>query len=363
MKRIPLLLLLVPLAAFPQAPRTLRLAFLGDIMAHSVNYRVADYHDIYAGIGDILAGSDLSFANLEFPVDAARAVSDYPAFNGSRAYWQAAVDAGIGVFSLANNHALDQGVEGIRQTLGSAAAVRTPSGGPIRFSGIRTNLRLPFAPELIVVRGVRIGFLAVTQFLNTGGANPFVDVADYEDPAAEARLLALVASASRACDIFILSYHGDREYSPRASPGKVRFFRRLLASGATIVYGHHPHVFQGYEVVREGGESRVALLSMGNLISGMTWRADPADPQAVNPATGDSAVLLVDVLVTGAGSSVTGVRAVPVSDYRNAMGEMVVGKTEDLARSASGLPAPWVRWFRARLEANDQLMRPLGEGP
>ena len=88
-------------------------------MMHAVNHVTADYRDIYRDVETLLRDDDLTFANLEFPVDPGRPYGDFPRFNGTPAYLQAAVDAGIDAFSLANNHAFDGAEEGVLQTLRS----------------------------------------------------------------------------------------------------------------------------------------------------------------------------------------------------------------------------------------------------
>jgi poly-gamma-glutamate synthesis protein (capsule biosynthesis protein) len=265
----------------------------------------------------------------------------------------------VSVFSLANNHAFDQGEEGIFQTLRSASELRTPSGGPISVSGIRGSLARPFQPEAISIRGVRIGFLAVTQFINQAGPCPWVNIVDYNDREAADALVLFLRRVTPAYDLFVVSYHGGTEYSGRASAEKAAFFRRLLENGAHVVFSHHPHVFQGFELVGVRGETRLSLLSMGNFISGMTWGTDPARPEAPYAATGDSALLLVDMLVTGAGSYLTRVQAVPVSNYRNERGEMVVGMLEELAAGRPGLSSPWAAYYRDRLGVMQRLLHPL----
>ncbi len=78
-------------------------------MTHPALAGMTDYSQIYRGVADVLRGSDLSFANLEFPVDSTRPSTGYPLFNAHQDYVQAAADAGINVFSMANNHAFDGG--------------------------------------------------------------------------------------------------------------------------------------------------------------------------------------------------------------------------------------------------------------
>jgi hypothetical protein len=60
---------------------TLELSFVGDIMAHRVNFETTPLSRIYAGVAPLLQSDDASFANLEFTVDPERPYSTYPRFN------------------------------------------------------------------------------------------------------------------------------------------------------------------------------------------------------------------------------------------------------------------------------------------
>ena len=106
------ILILPPEEAVPATSR-LVLTFGGDIMAHTPNFSMADYSMIYADIEEIIQNDDLTFANLETPVHDGRPYENYPTFNVQPPYAQAAIDAGFDVFSLANNHSNDQGLEGM----------------------------------------------------------------------------------------------------------------------------------------------------------------------------------------------------------------------------------------------------------
>jgi poly-gamma-glutamate synthesis protein (capsule biosynthesis protein) len=334
----------------PTAPRTLHLVFAGDIMGHDVNYRMADYHDIYHGVQQYIDGADLAVANLELPVDPTRPESGYPEFNGSAAYVRAAVDAGFNVLSTANNHAFDGGTEGILQTLRTLHGLDTSPTRPLMFSGTRGNPRRPFLPESFLVQGVRVGFIAVTQFLNEPDQGRYVDVVDYTDVLAAECFLRFLRDTSRQYDLLIVSYHGDQEYASAASARKSAFFRRMLAAGVHIVFAHHPHVVQPYELVRAEGGGRLIMYSMGNLISAMTWTMDPATADETTAETGEAYLLSVDVRCAAEGCSVQQVSPIPVANYRNARGEMVVGSLSDLAAGSIGLPAVWRSYYARRLE-------------
>src|SRR5208282_3311610 len=158
---------MLPCAAVSaDTPRELRLTFVGDIMGHDVNYQMKDFHNIYSSVKEVFLTDDLTFANLEFPLDPFRPHSGYPSFNGTVAYLAAAIDSGFNLFSLANKHAFDWGEEGISQTIRALESARAHSTGPFAYSGTRDNPHQAFRPETISVKGVKVGFIAVAQFLN-----------------------------------------------------------------------------------------------------------------------------------------------------------------------------------------------------
>ncbi|MGO9310342.1 MAG: CapA family protein [Spirochaetia bacterium] len=332
-----------------QTPRELRLTFVGDIMGHDVNYAMQDFHDIYGAVKDVFQSSDLAFANLELPLDPSRPASGYPSFNGTPAYLAAAVDSGIDLFSLANNHAFDGGEEGIFQTIRSLEEARLRSLRPFAYSGTRGNPHKPFGAETLNVKGIRVGFIAVAQFLNEPDQGRYVHVVDFSSPTQVEAFLSLVRSIAPRYDLFIVSYHGDREYVQEPAPQKVALFRQLLEAGAHIVVGHHPHVVQGYDVVSAAGVQRLAAYSLGNFISGMTWRLGPADMQGMIAATGESYMLVVDVRCDSGGCSVQDLEPIPIATYANERAEMVVARMSDLADGTVKVSPAWQAYYSRRL--------------
>lgn len=330
--------------------RVLHLTFVGDIMGHDVNYQMEDFHDIYHGVRDVLLADDLTFANLELPLDPSRPPSGYPSFNGSPAYLAAAVDSGIDLFSLANNHAFDGGEEGIFQTIRALENARARSGRPFAYSGTRGNLHRPFRAETLMVKGIRVGFIAVAQFLNEPDQGRYVHVVDYSNAEQAEDFLSLVRNISPLYDLFIVSYHGDREYVPEPSPVKRDFFRQILEAGAHIVVGHHPHVVQGYDLVQVKGAQKLAMYSLGNFISGMTWRLGPDEMQGMIAATGESYMLSVDVRCDAGGCSVMQPEPIPIANYMNERSQMVVARMSDLTDGSVKLSAAWRAYYAQRLE-------------
>ncbi|MCX7030570.1 MAG: CapA family protein, partial [Spirochaetes bacterium] len=294
--------------AAPQAPRMLTLGFVGDLMMHTVNNVVADYRDLYRDVEALLQDDDLTFANLEFPVDPGRPYADFPQFNGTPAYLQAAVVAGIDAFSLANNHAFDGAEEGVLQTLRSLDRAGRVAGRTLYWAGTRANPGSPFGAARTEVNGVRIAFLAATQFLNTRGGGDRIAVVDYRDRQAADAFAALVSVESASCDVLVVSYHCGVEYSSAPGPALDAFLKQLASCGATVVYGHHPHVLHAPQFVYAGVNRRLVLPSMGNFISGQAQYLDPASGQGAEaPGTGDSALVRVRLACGTGWATVIGV--------------------------------------------------------
>ena len=91
------------------------------------------------------------------------------------------MEAGIDVFSLANNHVFDQGRDGVFQTLRVLSKTGEQSHRRLYAGGIRGNLGEPFEPVEIRCRGIRIGFLAICQMVNVPMPDFYVNIVDYRN--------------------------------------------------------------------------------------------------------------------------------------------------------------------------------------
>ncbi|UCF99498.1 MAG: CapA family protein [Spirochaetaceae bacterium] len=337
----------------------LQLSFSGDVMVHTANYLTTDYSAIYRSVAPLFKKDDLSFANLEFPVDPSSPFSSYPRFNGTPEYLQAAVEAGIDVFSLANNHAFDQGRDGILQTLRCLSRIGEQSHRRLYAGGIRGNLKVPFQPVEIHCRGIRIGFLAVCQMVNRPMPDFYVNIVDYRNRRHREYFLPYIEAVAPQYDLFILSYHGGREYSREPEEEANRFFDRLLEAGVDVVWAHHPHVVQPHRLVdREEGRALI-MPSTGNLISGMLIGLEPQQPEHKFAWTTDSAVWLVTVLVESGQASVQRVAPLPITNYRNGRGDVLVERMPGMG--GKKLPAEWQSYYRERARLLRVSLRATGE--
>ncbi len=205
-----------------------------------------------------------------------------------------------------------------------------------------------------------MGFIAVAQFLNEQDQSRYVNVVDYSNPAQAEEFLEFVRGASALYDVFIVSYHGDREYVQTPSPLKRAFLPRAPRRRRHIVVGHHPHVVQGYDIVDVNGTRRLAMYSMGNFISGMTWSLGPSQLQGMAAATGESYMLDVDLACGAGGCTVTGADPIPIANYTNERSQMVVARLGDLADGTVKLTPAWKSYYARRLALMRLFLARLG---
>jgi poly-gamma-glutamate synthesis protein (capsule biosynthesis protein) len=172
------------------------------------------------------------------------------------------------VLSTANNHAYDQGGKGVKETLDRLKEAKLLAIG----SG--ETKAAAEAPRVVEANGVKVGLLAFTDLfnldLNRKAEGPWVRPLDAGPAAAEVRALRAQS------DAVVVSLHWGDEYSRQPTARHRRIAEDLVAAGADLVIGHHPHVLQPMELVEAGGRKGVVAYSLGNFISNQDrmWRAD-----------------------------------------------------------------------------------------
>ena len=342
-----------PLVSAKTEPDTIRLTFAGDIMAHDVNFNRPPYERIYDDVRDILTGDDLSFANLEFPVDAKKPMSTYPRFNVHTPYVQAAVDAGFDVFSASNNHATDQGGDSVVKTAEALSALDESV-----WSGLRRHEDDPMHPVTINYGNMRIGFLSITLFLNLAEGSKLVHNLNMYDAGRIDAFLEYLSETTPGYDLFILSVHGGTEYRQVPNKRKRELFVKFVEHGVDIVWGHHPHVLQPWEYVMFEGSRKVILYSTGNFISGQTWFLDPVMPDQRVAPTGESALFQLKVTDNGEQVDVTDVSLQFIFNHR--VQTMVVRKAESLINDPQ-LSDAWKLYYTHRYESLKRFELPLAE--
>jgi poly-gamma-glutamate capsule biosynthesis protein CapA/YwtB (metallophosphatase superfamily) len=243
---------------------------------------------IFAPTADLLAG-DLALVNLESPLSAQREAARPGPYRliGAPELAPALRAAGIDALGLANNHALDAGPAGLEESLTvlRAAGVAPAGAGPSEAAAL--------APVALSAQGLRVAILALNDVADPGDAgaalapgddvgwrNP--DFAACPAPAVcthgrawlSAAALEAVQAARAEADVVVVLAHWGVEYAAAPSARQRAWAARLVAAGADLVLGAHPHVLQPAEPLRAGGRAGFVAYSLGNFV--FDGPADPA---------------------------------------------------------------------------------------
>jgi poly-gamma-glutamate capsule biosynthesis protein CapA/YwtB (metallophosphatase superfamily) len=197
--------------------------------------------------------------------------------------------AGFDLLGLANNHALDLGSAGLQNT------AQTLDEAGLGWVGAGLDPAQAAQPLYRQAGNLRLAFLAVNAvpLLTTAGAPGWVPAA-WDDT-----FLAQVRLAQQQADLVIVMLHWGNEYQRAADPAQRQMAASLLAAGADVLAGSHPHVLQEVEVIPPGERPnpQVVAYSLGNFIF---------DQGEAQTAQGLALRLLLDE------HGILGVQAIPV---------------------------------------------------
>ena len=280
------------------------MAFAGDVHFEAqLRSRLNDPSTALAPVAAQLSVADLTVVNLETSIGASGTPEPKRfTFQAPAEALDALAAAGVDVATMANNHGMDFGQDGLSDTLATIAA-----DPPLKVIGIGSNAAEAFAPAVVDVRGTTVAVIGAhsaddptadpTEQWAAGDDTPGVAVV--RDPA---RLAEAVQSAGEAADVVVVFMHWGIQGDRCPSPSQVETARILADAGADIVVGSHAHVVQGSGLL---GDTFVAY-GLGNFV----W---------YNPGTGDG--------------SMTGVLTVTVDD-----GKVVAEQWLPARIQSNGLP-------------------------
>lgn len=250
----------------PQTNEEVSLVAVGDISySRGVERAVKKQKDInypFLKIQDYLKNADFVFGNLETPITKGREIADFEmVFRSNPGIEQALKEAGFSILSLANNHTLNFGEQGLKDTLKYLDTVG------IKYIGAGKNEQEANQPIYIETKGIKFAFLAygdqglVPNYYEADKNRAGISFMKIE------KMTEAVNDASKKADIIIVSMHSGVEYTNKPNDFQVNFAHAAISAGADLIIGHHPHIIQTMEEYK----GKYIFYSLGNFIFDQPW--------------------------------------------------------------------------------------------
>ena len=188
--------------------------------------------------GRFFRGVDLIVGNLEGPITTASKYNLTYSFSFDPKIVEILKKHNFSAVSLANNHSLNAGNIGHKDTIKYLSRQNIGAFGNPNEHGYWTT----------TIKGKDIAFLGINL---VGISNPdFNSIKETMDV------------LDKGNDILVVHIHWGDEYFVEPNKRQVKFGRSLVDWGADLVIGHHPHVMQGMETYK----GVPILWSLGNFI-------------------------------------------------------------------------------------------------
>lgn len=226
----------------------MKLLIGGDLVPTESNISLFENADVKTLLGDdlvaLLSSVDYRLFNLEVPLTDVISPIDKcgPNLIAPTATVAGIKAIGADLVTIANNHILDQGKQGLFSTM------KTLQENKIAYVGAGENLETAKKPFVLERDGHRIGVYACTEHefsiadTDRPGANPFEPLESLDH----------IAALKQQTDYIIVLYHGGKEHYRYPSPNLQKVCRKIVEKGADLVVCQHSHCI-GCEEQWQGG--------------------------------------------------------------------------------------------------------------
>lgn len=209
---------------------------------------------------NIIRNADFFMVNEEFPFSSrgVQAEDKQYTFRLEPERVSMFLELGIDGVTLANNHALDFGVEALLDTcttLDNAGILRTGAGA---------NLEEAKKPVEVELQGETIAIIGATRVIPeagwAAGKNHPGMLASYD----ATTLLEEITAQKQGGKFVIVYVHWGVERDERPQEYQRTLAQQYINAGADLVIGSHPHVLQGIEYYK----GKPIVYSLGNFVFG-----------------------------------------------------------------------------------------------
>lgn len=213
-----------------------------------------EYESILGEIKPLIQKVDYSITNLEAPLidNGIPIAKTGPNLKAPRKSIEALKYAGFNMVTLANNHIMDYGKDGLSSTMDMCRK------NNIEYVGAGLNAKQAREIRYISLKSKSISFIniAENEWSTTTSKKPGANALN------EISVFYQIKEAKQKSDYVIIIIHGGHETYGLPSPRMKQLYRWFIDIGADAVIGHHTHCFGGDEIYK----TKPIVYSLGNFV-------------------------------------------------------------------------------------------------
>lgn len=203
-------------------------------------FEEGDFSSVFGEVMPVIDKADYSIVNFECPITCGDEKPIEKCGPNLQCYMsgiEAVKWVGFDCVTLANNHTLDYGPEGMKNTLDACCkcSIDAVGGGMNLHDAAKTLYKKVNGKTLAIINCCEHEFSIATD--STAGSNPLNPVQQYY----------AIREARRTADYVLVIVHGGHEHYQLPSLRMVETYRFFIDAGADAVVNHHQHCFSGYE--------------------------------------------------------------------------------------------------------------------
>lgn len=242
--------------------QSISLVMVGDALIHGNVYNDAkvgdtyDFSPMFTEVDDFIKKHDLAFYNQETPFGGkAMGYSGYPRFNTPSEIGDDMLEMGFNLVSLATNHTMDRGEEGVLNSLtywNTKKDVLT--AGSYSSEEDRDKIVIK---EKNGIKYTMLAYATLTNYAVTSGKPYLLNMYNKEKVKAD------IEKVRDKVDLLMVSMHWGTEYATTPNTQQKEIAAYLASLGVDIIIGHHTHSVQPIEYI----DGTLVVYSLGNFIS------------------------------------------------------------------------------------------------
>ena len=262
-------------------PSTVKIAAVGDILCQidmiedAYSNGTYNFSHMFSEITKYVKNSDIAIGTLETNFTE-NSFSGTGKYNSPIEFLTAVKESGINIVSLAHNHALDYGGQGLKTTITKIQEQ------DLSITGIKNNIEnenQEFTGHIKEINGIKIAFLGYTY-----GLGNEKQLTEEEKSAVGIYSEELVtkdleyAKANSNCIIVIMHWGNVNDSTISEEQNNITGF--LVNNGVDMILGSHPSVVEPMQIIQnEEGKNILVAYSLGNYIS--SYKYENADVELI----------------------------------------------------------------------------------